>query len=337
MKLALVLLLALAPLVARAQGALTVYCSILDEQCRTGVAAFERASGIKVTMVRKSTGETYAQIRAEASNPRADVWWGGPADPHMQAAGEGLLEEYRSPRLSELHPWAQTLAQQSKYRVAGIYLGALGIGYNTEVLKKKNIPAPKCWADLLDARLKDEVQMADPNSSGTAYVMLASIVQLMGEDKGFAYLKALHRNMNQYTKSGIAPVKATATGETGVGIAFMHDMVTTKVQGAPVQTIAPCEGTGYEIGAVSLVKGRGNAEAARKFLDWTLSPEAQKLVFADLKIYSIPSNKASPVHPDAPKIAEIKLINYDSAKYGSSAERNRLLKKWGDEVKALPK
>ena len=337
MRLALVLLLALAPLLARGQGALTVYCSILDEQCRTGVAAFERASGIKVTMVRKSTGETYAQIRAEASNPRADVWWGGPADPHMQAAGEGLLEEYRSPRLPELHPWAQTLAQQSQYRVAGIYLGALGIGYNTEVLKKKNIPAPRCWADLLDPRLKDEVQMADPNSSGTAYVMLASIVQLMGEDKGFAYLKALHRNMNQYTKSGIAPVKATATGETGVGIAFMHDMVTMKVQGAPVQTLAPCEGTGYEIGAVSLVKGRANAEAARKFLDWTLSPEAQKLVFTDLKIYSIPSNKASPVHPDAPKISAIKLINYDSAKYGSSAERNRLLKKWGDEVKALPK
>jgi iron(III) transport system substrate-binding protein len=337
MRLALVLLLALAPLLARAQGALTVYCSILDEQCRTGVAAFERASGIKVTMVRKSTGETYAQIRAEASNPRADVWWGGPADPHMQAAGEGLLEEYRSPRSSELHPWAQTLAQQSQHRVAGIYLGALGIGYNTEVLKKKSIPAPKCWADLLDPRLKDEVQMADPNSSGTAYVMLASIVQLMGEDKGFDYLKALHRNINQYTKSGIAPVKATATGETGVGIAFMHDMVTMKVQGAPVQTLAPCEGTGYEIGAVSLVKGRANAEAARKFLDWTLSPEAQKLVFADLKIYSIPSNKASPVHPDAPKISAIKLINYDSAKYGSSAERNRLLKKWGDEVKALPK
>ena len=337
MKLAVVLLLALAPLVARGQGALTVYCSILDEQCRAGVAAFERASGIKVTMVRKSTGETYAQIRAEASNPRADVWWGGPADPHMQAAGEGLLEEYRSPRLAELHPWAQALAKQSQYRVAGIYLGALGIGYNTEVLRKKNIPAPKCWADLLDAKFRDEVQIADPNSSGTAYVMLATMVQLMGEEKGFAYLKALHRNINQYTKSGIAPVKATATGETGVGIAFMHDMVTTRVQGAPVKTIAPCEGTGYEIGAVSLIKGRNNAEAARKFVDWTLSPEAQKLVFADLKIYSIPSNRKAQAHPDAPNVAAIKLIAYDSVKYGSSAERNRLLKKWGDEVKALPK
>jgi len=82
MKKLFVFLLALAPAAASAQAPLTVYCSILDEQCRAGVAAFERATGIKVTMVRKSTGETYAQIRAEASNPRADVWWGGPADPH---------------------------------------------------------------------------------------------------------------------------------------------------------------------------------------------------------------------------------------------------------------
>ena len=288
-------------------------------------------------MVRKSTGETYAQIRAEASNPRGDVWWGGPGDPHLQAAEEGLLDEYKSPRLAELHSWAVRLAEQSKFRSAGIYLGALGIGYNIEVLKKKGIPEPKCWADLLGAKFKDEVQIADPNSSGTAYVMLASIVQLMGEDKGFAYLKALHRNINQYTKSGIAPVKATASGETGVGIAFMHDMVTMRVQGAPVRTVAPCEGTGYEIGAVSLIKGRKNAEAARRFLDWTLSAEAQKLVGADQKIYSIPSNRIAPAHPDAPDIASVKLIAYDSAKYGSSAERNRLLKKWGDEVKALPK
>jgi iron(III) transport system substrate-binding protein len=337
MKIFAVLALILVPLGASAQGTLTVYCSIIDEQCRAGVAAFERASGIKITMVRRGTGETYAQIRAEASNPRADVWWGGPGDPHLQAAEEGLLEEYKSPKLAELHPWAVRLAELSKYRTAGTYLGALGIGYNTEVLKKKNIPEPRCWADLLDAKFKDEVQIADPNSSGTAYVMLATIVQLMGEDKGFAYLKALHRNINQYTKSGIAPVKATASGETGVGIAFMHDMVTMRVAGAPVRTIAPCEGTGYEIGAVSLIKGRKNTQAARRFFDWALSAEAQKIVGVDQNIYSIPSNKAAPIHAQAPDIASIKLIAYDSAKYGSSAERNRLLKKWGEEVKALPK
>jgi iron(III) transport system substrate-binding protein len=330
-------LAAVAAASARAQAPVTVYCSILEEQCRLGVANFEKATGIKVTMVRKSTGETYAQIKAEASNPRADVWWGGPGDPHMQAAEEGLLEEYKSPRFAELHDWARQLAEQSKFRTSGIYLGALGIGYNTDVLKRKGIPEPKCWADLLDPKFKDEVQVSDPTSAGTAYVMLASFVQLMGEDRAFDYMKKLHLNVNQYTKSGAAPVKALGLGETGVAIAFMHDMVTQIVQGAPVKTIAPCEGTGYETGAVSLVKGAKNPEGARRFIDWTLGAEAQALVGAGLKIYSIPSNKAASAHADAPKLVEIKLIAYDSAKYGSSAERNRLLRKWDAEIKSLPR
>ena len=51
----------------------------------------------------------------------------------------------------------------------------------------------------------------------------------------------------------------------------------------------------------------------------------------------VPSNKSTPVPPQAPKLSEIKLINYDFAKYGSSAERTRLLTKWDKEVYALPK
>jgi iron(III) transport system substrate-binding protein len=158
----------------------------------------------------------------------------------------------------------------------------------------------------------------------------------MGEDKGFEYMKALHKNINQYTKSGAAPVKATALGETAIGIAFMHDMVTMIADGAPVKTIAPCEGTGYETGSVSIVKGR-NPEAAKKFVDWALTAEAQKLVGADQKIYSIPSNKNAPITPSAPKLSEMKLINYDTIKYGSVAERTRLLKKWDADVKSAPK
>ena len=322
---------------ANAQAPLTIYCSILEEQCRVGVAAFERESGIKVQMVRKSTGETYAQLKAEATNPKADVWWGGPADSHLQAAEEGLLDSYRSPKLAELQDWAVRLAEQSGHRTTGTYLGALGIGFNTKVLEERKLAEPKCWADLLDPKFRDEVQVSDPNSSGTAYVMLASLVQLMGEDKAFDYMRVLHKNINQYTKSGAAPVKAVALGETAVGIAFMHDMVTMIVQGSPVKTIAPCEGTGYETGAVSRVKSGRNAEAAQKFIDWALSAPAQDLVGRDQKIYSIPSNKSASTAPQAPKLGEMKLITYDSAKYGSATERTRLLRKWDAEVKSAPR
>ena len=154
---------------ARAQAPVTLYCSILEEQCREGALLFEKASGVKVLMVRKSTGETYATIKAESANPKGDVWWGGPGDAHLQAAEEGLTEAYKSLMLDKLQPWAARHAEKSQYKTVGTYLGVLGFGVNTDILKSKNLPEPKCWADLTDAKFRDEVQMADPNSSGTAY------------------------------------------------------------------------------------------------------------------------------------------------------------------------
>lgn len=329
----------LAPLAAQAQsqGELVLYCTVQEEWCRPMVAAFEKATGIKVLMTRKSSGETYAQVKAEAANPRADIWWGGTGDPHMQAAEEGLTEEYKSPRLAELQDWAVRQAEQSKYRTVGIYAGALGYSYNTDELKKRNLAEPKCWSDLTKPEFKDDVQVANPNSSGTSYTMLATLVQIMGEDKAFDYLKALHRNVNQYTKSGAAPARAAATGETLVGITFQHDAVIQAIGGAPVKIVSPCEGTGYEIGSMSLIKGAKNMANAKKWYDWALSPEGQA-VGADNKVsYQVPSNKTAAVPAAAPKLGEIKLINYDFAKYGSSAERKRLLTKWDTDVSTLPK
>ena len=90
-----------APLTAAAQGEVVVYCTVQEEWCRPMVAAFEKATGIKVLMTRKSAGEFYAQIKAEAANPRGDIWWGGTGDPHLQAAEEGLLAPYKSTRMAE--------------------------------------------------------------------------------------------------------------------------------------------------------------------------------------------------------------------------------------------
>jgi iron(III) transport system substrate-binding protein len=203
------------------------------------MAAFERATGIRVAMTRKSSGETMTQIRAEASNPRGDVWWGGTGDPHMQAAEENLTEEYRSPRLAELHALGGAPGGAGGFRTVGIYAGALGYSFNTRELTRRRIAAPRCWADLAKPEFRGEVQVADPNTSGTAYTMLATLVQVMGEEPAFTYLRALHRNVNQYTRSGAAPARAAATGETLVGITFLHDAVTQKVAGAPVRSSPP--------------------------------------------------------------------------------------------------
>jgi iron(III) transport system substrate-binding protein len=288
-------------------------------------------------MTRKSSGEFYAQIKAEAANPKGDVWWGGTGDPHLQAAEEGLTLEYKSPRLAELQDWALRQAEASKYRTVGVYAGALGFSFNTAELAKRKLAEPKCWADLTKAEYKDDVQVANPNSSGTSYTMLATLVQIMGEQKAFDYMKALHKNINQYTKSGAAPARAAATGESLIGITFQHDAVVQAIGGAPVKIVSPCEGTGYEIGSMSLIKGAKNLENAKKWYDWALSPEAQSVGAAAKVSYQVPSNKNASAPPQAPKLSEIKLINYDFVKYGSTAERTRLLTKWDDEVSKLPK
>ncbi|MBL8835022.1 MAG: ABC transporter substrate-binding protein [Alphaproteobacteria bacterium] len=320
----------------RGSGEVVVYCTVQEEWCRPMMAAFERETGIRVAMTRKSSGEFYAQIRAEASNPRGDVWWGGTGDPHVQAAQENLTLEYRSPLLAELHPWAVRQAEQTNYRTVGIYSGALGYSYNVTQLQRRNLPVPRCWSDLLNPAFRDEIQVADPNSSGTAYTMLATLVQIMGEDPAFTYMRNLHRNINQYTRSGAAPARSAATGESLIGITFLHDAVTQKVGGAPVEIVAPCEGTGYEIGSMSLIRGGPNQENARRFYDWALTAQAQA-IGAQARAYQLPSNRNAPIPPEAPRFENIRLIDYNFARWGESSVRNALLERWGREVRQAPR
>jgi iron(III) transport system substrate-binding protein len=319
---------------ARADGNLTVYCSVQEEWCQLMVNEFQKATGIAASMTRKSSGETYAQVKAEAANPKGDIWWGGTGDPHLQAAEEGLTEAYESPMLAKLHPWSLEQHKTAQGRTVGIYLGALGFGYNTELLQQKNLPAPACWADLIKPDYKGEIQVANPNSSGTAYTFVATLVQLWGEEEAFKYLKTLNDSVNQYTKSGAAPAQAAARGETLIGIAFQHDVVTPAIiSNAPLKNVSPCEGTGFEIGSMSIIKGAPNLDNAKKWYDWALTPEAQKLG-AMANSFQNPSNMEAPIPDQAPKMADIKLINYDFAKYGSSDERKRLLGRWDKEIGA---
>ena len=314
---------------------LTFYCSAQEDWCQSMARGFEEATGIDVNMTRKSSGETFAQIKAEEANPKGDVWWGGTGDPHLQAAEEGLTEPYVSNMRGELNDWAISQATSADDKTIGIYSGALGYGFNSDLLASNNLPEPKCWKDLLKPAYKGHVQMANPNSSGTAYTTLATMVQLFGEDGGFDFMKALHKNINQYTKSGSAPIKAAGRGENTIGIVFMHDAVKQAVSGFPIKVVAPCEGTGYEIGSMSIIKGARNLDEAKKFYDWALTADAQSRAL-DVKAYQVPSNKGAKTSPSAPDLSSIKLIDYDFKKYGSSAERKRLLKKWDDEVSTLP-
>ena len=175
--------------------------------------------------------------------------------------------------------------------------------------------------------------MANPNSSGTAYTALATLIQLMGEEEAFKYLEKLNENISQYTKSGSAPVKSAARGENGIGIVFMHDAVSMVAEGFPIEPVGPCEGTGYEIGSMSIVKGAKNLDNAKKWYDWALTPAVQSTM-KDAKSFQLPSNKLAEVAKESPRFEDIKLIDYDFDTYGAPEKRKEILGRWDKEIGA---
>ena len=317
---------------ASAQGKLNIYCAANQEWCQAITNEFTKRTGIDAAFTRKGSGETFAQIRAEKDNPKGDIVWGGTGDPQLQAAEEKLTLAYESPLLKDLQPWAQEQWKRGSKRTVGIYLGVIGFVYNEEQMAKRKLAPPACWADLIKPEYKGEVQMPNPHSSGTGYTTVATLVQLWGEDKAFDYIKRLHGNVNQYTKQGPAPGMAAARGETLIAITFLHDGVMNALRGFPVKGVAPCEGTGYEIGSMSIIDGARNLANAKKFYDFALSPEGQTTAVKG-ESYQTPSNRGTPVPKESPDATKFKLIDYDFAKYGSSAERRRLLGKWSEEIK----
>ncbi|OLP59685.1 iron ABC transporter substrate-binding protein [Xaviernesmea oryzae] len=314
---------------------LNVLCGVDEAWCAAMKDAVRSRLSIDATVKRRSTGEILDQVRSEKADPQTDVWWGGTGDAQLQAASEGLLQAYQPPSTAVMLPWADNFFDLSGGRSAGIYAGALGFAYNTELLKQKGLKAPACWKDLLDGTYADAIELADPNSSGTAYTALATLVQLFGEDEAFKFLSRLGANISSYPQSGSAPVKDAAHGDTLIGISFIHDAVTLRQAGYPLEIVAPCEGTGYEIGAVSIVKGAKNLDAARAFVSFALSAEGQATGAAAGQ-NQVPSNAGASLPPGAPDISMIRMVDYDFATFGSADERRRLLRRFDNEIRGIP-
>ncbi|HUR87601.1 MAG TPA: ABC transporter substrate-binding protein [Ramlibacter sp.] len=327
--------LALAPLIASAQS-VTAICSTDQGWCEAAAREFTRVTGVRVLQVRKPTGEALAQIIAEAANPKTDLWWGGTGDPFLQAAEQGLLDAYRPAYINDLHSWSVRQYAASTNQVGGFYSSTIGWGYNTELMRKKKLPEPKCWKDLTDPRYKGEIEMSHPASSGTGYTILATLVQLMGEEQAFDYMKRLHRNTVQYTRSGTAQAPNVAKGEVTLGISFNFGFEAWKSKGYPLKTVNPCEGTGYEIGGIALVKGTRNRANALRYYDFLMSPAGQALG-GPVDSLQTPANKTFKPDARVPSIDEVRLIRYDFEKYGKAAERKRLIDRWVREVESAPR
>jgi iron(III) transport system substrate-binding protein len=314
-----------------AAGPLSVYCTHDPDACELAAQTFTRDTGIAVAMVRKPTGEVFAQLRAERDNPKSDVWYGGTFDSFLQGAAEGLFAPYRSPRLSELHPWAQRQASATSDHAVAIYRIVLGFGTNSALLAKKRVTAPRCWSDLVKPEYANEVELSNPVTSGTGYTILATLVALYGEDGAFDYLKRLRPNVVRYTQSGTAQGPSVARGEVGVGVSFVHEFITQQLAGFPVDITIPCEGTGDTLGGMAIIANGPNPAEARVFYDWALTRGAQELANRTRNLI-LPANVTAEIRPEAAKYASVLTIDTEPAKFGTPAEKRRLLARWQREI-----
>jgi len=307
-------------------GEITVYTALEEDDVRVYLAEFAKAKpDIKVNLLRLSTGDLVARILAEKANPREDVIWGTAVTQLSDPRILEMAEPYKPAGIDAVKT-AFKDSQNRWFATTGYFAGFC---VNTEVLKKKNLPMPTSWQDLLNPVYKGQIVMPNAASSGTGYLMIVSLLQMKGEEKGWQFLEALDKNMAQYIKSGSRPCKMAAAGEYAIGLSFAFSGVKQIMEGYPIKLVIPSEGAGYEIEVSMLMKSSKNKADAKQFLDWLLTLDAAKLYGQRSEMSSVPGAKATPEVLKAGLPEDVSTVLYKGMDFEASAKnKDRILAEW---------
>ena len=300
--------------------------SIMPEKYASQVfAEFTKDTGIKVNFLRFSAGEALARLTAEKGNPQVDVMLGGPADTYAAAEKDGVFEAYK-PAGADMIP---AELQDPKHYWTGIGVIPLCFLTNEKFLAKNGMKAPAKWADLLDPRYKNGLQMADARTSGTATERIYSLVKVMGEDEAFKFQKEMNKNIQMYTKSGAGGAMPIATGQCASGIFYIVDALDIQQQGYPVTITYPSDGVSFGIEATGVVKGGKHNAEAKKFVDWATSKKFADFIVAH-KINYVPTRKDVTTTNPLLDLSKINTIAVDTAWKGQ--KRKEYTQRWINEV-----
>jgi iron(III) transport system substrate-binding protein len=319
---------------AIAKTQLTVYTAVEAEDLKKYAATFnEDHPDIEINWVRDSTGIVTAKLLAEKENPQADIVWGLAATSLMLLKEEGMLEAYSPKGINDLDPKFKDSGNPATWTGMDAWVAA--VCFNTVEGEKNGLPIPTSWKDLTDPVYKGHINMPNPNSSGTGFLDVSSWLQLFGEDGGWAYMDALHENINNYTHSGSKPCKQAAAVEVAIGVSFAFRGAKSKADGAPIEIIVPSEGVGWDMEATAIVKGTKNLEAAKTLADWSISLKANKMYNDAYAVVGIPG-VAKPVQYFPDNLVD-KMIDNDFE--FAASNRARILEEWQNryDSKSEPK
>jgi len=308
-----------------------VYTSVDDVFARPIAQRFEKETGITVQLVpdteeTKSTG-LLNRLIAEKERPQADVFWSG--DPVRAAIlkAKGVAAPYRSPQANGLPP---QFSDPEGYWT-GFSARARVVIYNRTVIPEGQ--EPKSVLDLRDARFKDKACIANP-LFGTTSMHAAALFAILGEDKARAFFEGFVENGGKILSSNGEVRRRVAAGEFAVGITDTDDANVARLEGKSIGIVYPdADGMGTLIipNCAVLITGSPHPDAARRFIDYLLQPETEK-VLAESEAAQIPLRPGVPVPAGVIPIERLKPMSVNYAALAALLEdlSKGYLKGWVD-------
>lgn len=304
-------------------GTISVYSALNESTNNEFFGAFKKAyPGVTVNVLPlAAAGELQTRIRTEKASPKADIFIGGSSEFHDPLGKEGLLEAYQSPNAKDI----KAEFKEASGLWTGWYTGIFGFISNNDRLSKEGLKKPSTWDDLLDPAWKGKLILPDPVKTGGGYIFIATQIFRFNrdEDKAMDFMKKLHANIAQYIPTAPGALTLIDQGQFVGAPNWSHDILTEKGKGNPVDLTVPSD-TGFEVGAVSIVKGTKNLAAAKALVDWSITKEAGELNVKLSNRGSVRSDVAPA--PGSPSLTQVKLVNYD--RQWATDNKDRILKKW---------
>jgi iron(III) transport system substrate-binding protein len=309
--------------VAQPRTSLLVYSTLEPDHIADFKQAFEHDNpDIEIVWIRDSTGVVTARILAEGSQQKGDAIWGLAVTSTAKLKKLGLLEPYAPANLAAIRPGFRDKSDPPAWVGMEAWVGAVCL--NTVEAAKHKLPAPKSWFDLIDPVYKGRIVMPNPASSGTGYFHVSAWIQLFGEDKAWAFMDALNKNVAHYEHSGTKPCRQAATGEFAVGISYELAGATLKSKNAPIDILLMKEGGGWDMDTAAILKGTQKLAAAKRLMDFAASRKANEMYAKYVSQVAI-EGVAKPI-PNYPEGVAQSMIKNDLE--WASEHRDRILAEW---------
>jgi len=252
---------------------INVYTALEDDIITAYLESFKaQYPNIEIKITRDATGTIISKLIAEKDNPIADVVWGTAITSELALEQYGLIEPYTPVGADRVLP--QFKDKQEPLRWCGIEVPESAMIVNIKELEARGLAVPESFDDLIKPEYKGLIVAPDPTVSGTGLLILSGILQMKGEEAGWAYLDALNENIDQYPPSGSKPAKMVDAGESVIGLSMGYRCVTLARENPDCEVVFFKEGCGWDVEANVLIHKAEIKDEAKLFLDWAISDEA---------------------------------------------------------------